>query len=149
MNQLKQDIAINPADLDGEAVRQASLYAYYAEQWRQKEKEANLAKLNLDVYAAALDQKIRDTAAAQGRKLTEAQIDAQVRLNSEWFNRKKAVIELEAEAGQLEAVVRAFVQKKDMLVTLANNQRQERSTLAAMNGLANVAQFPGAVGVRS
>jgi hypothetical protein len=31
------------------------------------------------------------------------------------------------EAGQPEAIVRAMIQKKGMLVTLASNQRQERA----------------------
>lgn len=123
---LAMDLQINPTNIDDAIIRQAGLYAYYASAHADAEGRLRQAKLERDVFSAALDKQIRDTALARGQKLTEKQVEMQIMLHPDWKARVQRVNELEAAVSQLEGLVRAFAQKKDMLVTHATNLRAER-----------------------
>ncbi|KAA0573421.1 hypothetical protein [Azospirillum sp. Sh1] len=123
---LAMDLQINPTNMDDAIIRQAGLYAYYVSAHAEAEGRLRQAKLERDVFTAALDKQLRDQALARGQKLTEKQVEMQVMLHPDWKVRVQRVNELEAAVSQLEGLVRAFAQKKDMLVTLATNIRAER-----------------------
>lgn len=137
MNDLELDLNIDPTDLDDEITRQPGRFAKYAQEHAQAEKQAKHAKLQLDVFEAALDKKIRDRAAGTGKKLSEKMVDSLIKQNDEWIERKKALHEAEAVADQIKAIVEGMRQKKDMLVTFCANARQEMGSNFSMKGNAN------------
>lgn len=124
---LKNDLHINQSEINEELARQASLYAYYSEQGSLLNEKVSRLKLSLEVFEAALDGKLRDHATARREKLTEVQIEKAMRRNDEWVRRREQLIEAQTSAEQINGLVKAFAHKKDMLIALANNMRQERA----------------------
>lgn len=122
---LGHDLKITPHQITEDCARQPGLFAYYAEKAREANARLKHLKLQLDVYEAALDKQIRDNFLARGQKFTERQIEVQIKLNPEWQERKKATHAAESEVEQMDAIMTALRQKKDMLVVVAHNVRSE------------------------
>lgn len=124
-NDLATDLHIDSTDLSEEIVKQPSLYAYYAERLSEAIRKLKDYELQVEVFEAALDRQIRDKALAKREKMTEPQVVARMKSNDTWINHKKKVHELSAAADQIKGIVEAMRQKKDMLVTISANARQE------------------------
>lgn len=124
-NSLEADLRINQTALSEECARQPALYAYYAEQARLAASRLKFATLDLTVFTAALDRKLRDSHLSRGSKFTERQIETAIQTNDDWIKRKRDIFALESEVEQTEAIVKSIAQKKDMLITIANHQRSE------------------------
>lgn len=132
------DLKITPEDIDNDIIRQPGLYAYYAAQLATAKRTLSKMTLDLDVYEAAVNKRNRDVCLAKGEKPTEKMLETLLRLDAPWLRRSEAKIDAEATVNQLESVVRAFAQKKDMLITYASNLRAERSASFAMRGDRNL-----------
>jgi hypothetical protein len=124
-NKLAGDLNIDKTDLDEEIVKQPALYSYYAERQAEADQKVKDQKLALEVFEAALDRQIRDKALAKREKLTEQQVVMRMKNSDAWINHRKKVNELTAQADQIKGIVEAMRQKKDMLITISANARQE------------------------
>lgn len=130
MSLFSDDLAISEANLSDELVKQPGLFAHYAGLAATANRKLKMAKVQFDVWEAAIDKKIRDEALAKNNKITETQIVAKIRLNAEWLAGKFRLIDLEAEVEQYESLTRAMIQKKDMLMTIAHDRRAEMRSFA-------------------
>ncbi|MDX5368499.1 MAG: hypothetical protein LPL29_03900 [Alphaproteobacteria bacterium] len=122
---LRTDLRIDMADIDREIVNQPGLFAHYAAQHAEAERKLKLAKLEFEVFEAALDRQVRDHALATNKKVTERQIETAMFMNTTYVDKRRNLIELEAQVEQIKAVVDGMRQKKDMLITFASNARAE------------------------
>lgn len=104
---------------------QPGLYAFYAFAAADCKARREAAAQALKDTKASIELKQRKLAEDNGIKTTEAKIAALVELDPEVVKRKEAFLILEGNVGKLEAVVRAFDHRKEMLITLGANMRTD------------------------
>lgn len=118
MDNYKQDLTINKEDLDEECIRQPVLFDLHAQKLIPLYKERDSLKLAIEQLAAQLDGIIRESASAEGKKLTEAKIQGEITNNTQYQNLNIKYINICTECKEKEAIRDAFQQKKDMLKLL-------------------------------
>ena len=114
------DIAINKDDLDGEWIKQAGLYDQYATAYAKKLAEKDKISLDKRTLKATLYKSIKEQFELDGKKITEAAIDAELRSKVEYQEISVKLIELEEEVNLLDAKKWALVAKKDALDHIDN-----------------------------
>jgi hypothetical protein len=113
-----QDLTIDKDQLDDEWLKQPSIFMLYAEQAALAEDARDRAKRSAEVIAAKADQAIREKAALEGEKLTEAKVATRVATHPEVEEAERRVLETNKDAKILGAAVRAFDQRKKALEKL-------------------------------
>ena len=109
------DIAINKDDLDGEWIKQAGLYDQYATAYAKKLAEKDHCWLSKRTLKAKLYKETKEQFELDGKKITEAALDAELRSKVEYQEISVKLIELEEEVNLLDAKKWALVAKKDAL----------------------------------
>lgn len=116
---------IYPEALNEEFVRLSADLAY----WSRKSEEALRAylrqELEVDRAKARADQTVRAKADVEGRKLTVAQVEAAVLLDEDFMAAQDQLVEDRVAKEKAQNVLRAISAKKEMLVSLGANVRQE------------------------
>lgn len=113
--ELLDRIVINEADLITEYAEQSALYAYVAVQFE-------MVKIDRKDVEAKVDKEIRVKTKDDKKKPTEAAIFAMIAVDDE-------VVALRREEGFLQSLTKAFEHKKEMLITIGADRREElRST---------------------
>jgi hypothetical protein len=121
----QDDLEIDDRDLNHAFMRQASLFAYYAAiHVRAMRKEAR-TKLLLEIEEAKVAKAIRDKMVAEGTKTTEKQIEQEVSRTPSYIKAVNAYNEAKANTALAVSAVEAFRQRRDMLIQLGANQREE------------------------
>lgn len=122
---LRRDAIVNPNGLSEAMMEQASLTAHYHTLAAEAARQVDDAKLLLENVEAQVYRVIRDELASSGEKVTEALLERLVARHQRVIDTKKAL----NEAKQIEAVAKGAVQamrdRKDMLVQLGSNEREE------------------------
>ena len=123
--QLREDLSINDADLDGEMSQQAGLYGHYASLSAMAHLQADKAKIRVEVTRAKCYRLHRNRIIAKGQKPTEPQIEAEVMCDETYI----AALELHAtykmQAAMVKEALEALKQKRDMLVQKGVAKREE------------------------
>lgn len=131
--QLIRDTSISPEDLDSAFISQASLFAFYAEQSRIANKKVDNFKMRIDMVEAELDKEIRDEAALTSSKITEKSIEQEIKRSERYQKAVMSYNDAKAMAQLLRDSLDALKQRKDMLIQLGNNQREEFRSKLLMN----------------
>lgn len=109
------DVTIDKEDLDGEWIKQAGLYDQYATQYAIKNAEKDRIWLEKRNLKAKLYKEIKEQLELDGKKITEAAIDAELRSKQEYQEISAKLINLEEEVNLLDAKKWALIAKKDAL----------------------------------
>lgn len=109
------DVTIDKEDLDGEWIKQAGLYDQYATQYAIKNAEKDRIWLEKRNLKAKLYKEIKEQFELDGKKITEAVIDAELRSKQEYQEISEKLIDLEEEVNLLDAKKWALIAKKDAL----------------------------------
>jgi hypothetical protein len=123
--QLGEDLTINPANLSEAMVKQASLFAHYAVLASRAQRQLDHMKQRLEILQSKVDKEIRDEAADEGRKITEAGIGKEIARDSRVITATKQVNEARMIADLAKQSLEAFKQRRDMLVQIGLMQREE------------------------
>jgi len=118
MKEYKIDLQIDRENLDEECIRQPVLFDQYAQLLIPLYRERDNLKLLVEQLSAQLDGIIRESASAEGKKLTEAKIQGEIITNPQYQNLQQKYINLCTEVKEKEYIRDAFQQKKDMLKLL-------------------------------
>jgi len=121
----KEDIAINPVDINNAFFSQAALFAHYSTQHAKANEQVENIKLRLDVEEARLFAEHRNNQLAGGEKATEKVIMAAVTTDPRYIRLRKAYNEARAIAEMLKGASGAFVHRRDMLVQIGAANREE------------------------
>ena len=119
------DVAINDIDIDGAFRSQASLFASYAAKHFEAQQQLGNAKILLDLKKARLDKEIRDRLVEEKAKATEATVENEIKRHPTYMSACKDMNEASAIVDLLKNALEAFKQRKDMLISLGANQREE------------------------
>lgn len=125
-NDLAKDLHIDLGDLTDEMIRQPSLVSYYINRVSEASLKLKNYRLTVEVFESALDRQIRDKALMKKEKLTETEIKSRMKSNDTWINHQRKINELESGVDQLKGIVEALKHKKDMLIQVGSNEREER-----------------------
>lgn len=123
---LRDDLAPNQHNLDLSLMSQAGLFAYYGTLAAQAQAQLDKYEQMEEIILARLDRKVRDRAIADGTKLTEPQVKAQIQLEPEAVGIRSAVNKARMIASVAKSAAEAFRHRRDMLIQLAINSREER-----------------------
>lgn len=120
-----EDTRVSEIHLDECFQKQSSLRAYYGALAAQYEAQAQKMSTAFEVLEAKLFKKYRDEAAANGVKATEKMLENQVKADPAWFSGKTKVAEARRNSDILKALVMSLVDRRDMLIQLGADRRDE------------------------
>lgn len=120
-----RDTRISEIDLDKAFLEQSSLRAYYGALAAERESFANRLETVVDAKEATLARQIRAKALDEGKKLSEKMVEELVRSDPSWIKMKNAVYEAQAQASIAKAFVQSLVDRRDMLIQLGADRRDE------------------------
>ena len=118
MNNYRDDLKIDPLDLDTACVRQPVLFDMYAQALTPLYKLRDEIKLMIEQTGAKLDGVIREAYSAEGKKITESMVQNEIVRNLEYSNLQQKYIDVCSEVKEHEVIRDAFQQRKDMLKLL-------------------------------
>jgi hypothetical protein len=123
--EFKRETKVSMTNLDECMIEQSSLRAYYGTLAADAEAEHAKLKLRHDIIEARVYDKHRKALADAGEKVTEKMVENAVKQDPEWAQSKLRVIEAEQVANRNRACVDSLKDRKDMLVQLGADRREE------------------------
>lgn len=121
---LQIDLTIEQ-DINVAMMRQPGLFAYYASVAATCERAVHRMETTIEVLSARLERRFRDEAAVSGIKTTESQLKSLVNTDRKIVELKLKLNEAEENLALSKAGAEAFRHRRDMLVQLAFNYREE------------------------
>lgn len=131
--QFEKDVVIG-SDLNASFRDQGSLFAHYATLHRQALEQVAQKKLMAEVKKSVLYKEIRETFEKDGKKITEALLEAEINSNRDYIGVRMELIKAEGIAQLAKNALESFSQRKDMLVQLGADARQEATAELRMMG---------------
>lgn len=125
VDQFRADTRVTEANLDQCMIEQSGLRAYYGAIAARAEAQAARVKAKFEVVEATLYDHHRKALAATGEKVTEKMVENAVKLDPRWIKAKNTVIEAETIATINKSLVESLRDRKDMLVQLGADRREE------------------------
>lgn len=125
VNQFNRDTKLTEATLDNAMMEQSGLRAFYGSQAAQAEAQHARLKVRFDVLEAKLYDEHRKALAAGTEKVTEKMVENAVKLDPRWVKGKNTVIEADTIAAINKSLGVALADRKDMLVQLGADRREE------------------------
>jgi len=104
---------------------QASLYAFYVVLSELASSEVDRTKLELELIEASLDEFYRIKLLASGEKITDKKISALIVSNKERVKTIERLLTAKKNTGILKGIVRSFEHRKEAIIALASNMRQQ------------------------
>lgn len=124
--ELQKDVAIDPDNLDKACVEHAGLFVHYASLRAQARGQYEKMKAAFEILESRLYAQIRVELAAEGKKVTEAQVDAAVKAHPKWWAGKNRLIETQGIYDLAQNAAAAFEQRRDMIIQIGSDRRIER-----------------------
>ena len=123
--QLMCDVSISAETLNDCFMEQAGLYAFYAMQAKKVSTALGLKRVHLDTHSAKLGKEFRKEYIASGIKATEKMIENQIFVTASYVKLNLDIVELKTTETLLRDCLESLKQKKDMMIQLAVQQREE------------------------
>lgn len=117
---VKNDIRINPNELDKEWANLPDQFHNYSESGDLLDSELKLKRMEIEILEADLDMKIRLNPAKfkAGEKVTETQIKSIIRTQDDWRDLNFDILELEKQRRLMASACRALEMKRDALKSI-------------------------------
>lgn len=125
-DQLKKDVEFDPNDLDNAVRQHASLFIHYADRARLARRQFERMKAAFEILESRLAMHHREQQIKDGKKPTEASVDAAVKCDPRWFAAQQKVIDARAIYDLANDAREAFSQRRDMIVQVSVDRRRER-----------------------
>lgn len=123
---IQDELKVNKFNVREEFLFQSSKYAYWCSVLEQLKLYEETYELQTDRKKAEIYEPSRKALIAEGiPKPTKDQIEAKVILDDEYYQLCNNVVAIHHQVDQLKSVVKAFEQRKDMLVQYGADQRKE------------------------
>lgn len=145
-----RDVKINVHDLSKHFCEQATLFAYYATKAHQAQTFADGKKQLMGVANAQIAKSIRDEAAAEGKKITEAAIAQAIEIHPDYVRARRTYNEAQGIADLAKTYLEALKQRRDMLIQLGAKQRDEMKGDMSMKAASpNIAAYEATLASRN
>ena len=134
-SQLATDLQIDETFLDGELMKHSAIFYHYSSFLNDVEMLYDNFKTLLEAFESQEELGIRASAELNNVKTTEGKIEAQINSNNEIVYYRMQLNMLKGLLNGLKTVKDALTQKKDMLVSLSANLREQfRNDINSING---------------
>lgn len=120
-----QDVQIVGVALNDAFIEQPSLFASYSLFASKARAQFDIMKSNVSAVMAMVDSEIRAEAQARKEKITEKAIEANVLSHQKVIEAKKAEAMARMVMNDCECAVDAMKQRKDSLISIGANYREE------------------------
>lgn len=134
------DTAISDNDLDRCFIEQNSLRSFYGVAAAKAEKQAARVKIKFEVLEATLYEEHRRLAAEDGEKVTEKSLENKVKSDPRWMRAKMLVVDAACISDINRALVDSLRDRKDMLVQMGADRRDEMKGAARLMAGGGLAQ---------
>ena len=125
-NEFKEDLKIDPENLDAEACVQPELYFKWASLAKDAREEMDMAKFNLEITESELSKTVREKPAAFGvRKITEGSIAIAVKTHPDYQSAYKYYIKTKSEFDIMNKAQEAMEQRKRSIELLVQLHSRE------------------------
>ena len=124
--QLKKDVEFDPNDLDNAVRQHASLFIHYANLARLARRQWERMKAAAEIMESRLAMHHRAAQITDGKKPTEASVDAAVKCDPRWFATQQKLIDARAIYELANDAREAFGQRRDMIVQVSVDRRREK-----------------------
>lgn len=118
-------IKIDPSQIQNNLLEHAANFAWFAVLHSKAQSKRERLKFELKVLEAELDKNIRAQAYELGKKITEKEIEMKIMSNPSYKEKMSDFLTAREEEDLLDAIVQAFIQRKDMLVSFVSLQKEE------------------------
>lgn len=120
---LRDELSINEFNLIGDIQNQSANYVFWSSMYARVKQQVDSKKIECERVDAYLYKLCRVELIESGiAKPTQSQIDAEVNSREEHFNAYNQLAELQSVEEQLKYAVRAWEQRKDMLVQMKKEE---------------------------
>lgn len=135
LEQARHDISLtaNIHDINEFLAQHASLAVHYGELAAKAQSQTERFERLVKIVAAKLDGEIRKSIMEAGEKVTEPKVEAAVTMHKTMRLLQNALIEAREEQSLCDTYKFGFNGRKDTLIALAHNMRQERGGELALN----------------
>lgn len=137
------DIRFSEVELDDNMIRQPALVAHYGRLVAEAQFNMDTAKQKLEIAESKAATSMRDEAAAEGRKISETQINSELPTVSAVAKARVAYNRAKSDFEAMKVALEALRHKKDMMIQLAVNRRSEMEN--KINGLVRQEKMDQAV----
>jgi hypothetical protein len=118
LTELQQRIQINKYKLDDELIEQPRLFEDVAQGYADAASKRDQSKAFLEELDAGISKQLREEAANMGKKITESQLDDEVKHNPEHVNQMELHLAYKHDADRWHGLFEAFNQRASMLHNL-------------------------------
>lgn len=132
--QVRNDVAFNELTIQEDYMKQAALVAYYSTIAHRAAERLEKAKAKLDLVEALVDNELRMEAVNSGEKITEALVAKRIKLDGRYQAAQTKVIEARTLAGVTKDAMEALRHKRDMLIQVGADIREEMKGGLRMKG---------------
>lgn len=122
---IQKDTSLEGVVVNDAFVNQSGLVSYYGSIAAKAMAQTAKTKLTRDAILARVSQTYRDEAAAEGKKITEKALEELVSKDTTAIRIRKAYIEAQAIEDECKAALEAIKHRRDMLIQIGANQREE------------------------
>lgn len=124
-NQLKRDVAINITDLTSAMMDQSGLFAHYAQLCADAQRQMDRAKIAVELTEARVHHELTREAHDAGTKTTEAALSKALMRNGKMVKVKMQYADAKMIHALAKEALEAFKQRRDMLIQIGVNAREE------------------------
>lgn len=124
--QLQKDLAFSEHNLDDAFMSQSGMFAHYSGVAHRAARRYDQIAQQVKLVEARLDQEIRQQAADDGEKITEAAIKNRLLLDPRHRKITERMHDAKAVAGMTKDACESFKQRRDMLIQMGANVREEQ-----------------------
>ena len=121
---LQSELKIDEYNMTKEFMQQGSKYAWWANLLEIVRYHAEAENIKLETISSQLNITIRQQLEATGKKPTKDTIESLIYIDEKYQEQLSVVNEWNYKAGQLNRIIKAFEQRKDMLQMIGAEQRQ-------------------------
>ena len=141
---LVEELKFTAENLNQAYIEQPAKFAYWSAQVNKSKFMLEKKKLELEqldsylkkTLMGELDQEVRENMAMEGERVTEARVTARVYIHPRYLETvrrvnqlQKELVELQYQTDTLYTAKDAFIQRKDMIISLGANLRQEKTNI--------------------
>lgn len=143
-DKLQDDLNFTTTNISLAMTRQAALFAHYSRFAAEATYQSDRCKQQVDLLYANLDQQFRDSMTTAGTKFTEKTLESLIIKDTSYQEAQTRAHEARAIAKMVETTAESFKHRKDMLIQVGADLRQEKSG----SGLV-VREHPGTAATRN
>lgn len=134
--QIAEDVSFTEATIDDAMIEQPALVAHYGRLLADVQYDMDMAKQTLEITEAREAQNLRDEAADNGEKITEAKVNSTLPTIDKVMKARKRYNRAKADHEAMRTTLEALRHKKDMMIQIAVSRRTELEN--KINGLARL-----------